>query len=626
MNSEFSFIQFFTAKTVICITLLLLCETTNAQKVYQEKDGIVMMEAEHTLSPLELWTISTNFSEYSGTGHLEFTGNTPDGKGISKSPLSYTFKIDNAGDYRLFIRGRSRLLDEERNDLCNDAWIRLEGDFELGTDGPQALDWLTNETKLFVGRGGNGDWGWGHKLDRKHVQPEAIYKFKKGDVYTLYISGRSTRFNIDRIVFVKTDADLNKAHTINTEYSWYDDGVTFERYHYEAINHFITTPSEGTSFYKDKRRNALAVDASNSSNRNDFASAFTLFSGKNGIYDITLKTMAEMDGESSYRLLVNSQLIGTYTNLPVTEEDDFQSQQVTFKNITLNSNDTIQVEAKPHSNSLIPEGEGYAWARGRWQNIVLRKSLYQGRLAVVADGNYRDSDDVGATPVSLAILSTLGLTDKLVYYAHSCDLKKGEKDPGGLFREQEMQTSCDGTAALWGGYDHISFFNCMQNKSAAIKALTEQINAAEHTNPLWIIEAGEPDIIWEAVNSSAMEKREFIYIVTHHPANDRGDEHDLNDVISLGIPVTNIHEIPDQNRLLKKSLADWYWAQDHTNRKINWLWKRGFHAQTVEMKYPPITGFFDVSDAGMIYYWATLLQGGDTECDVPKLKKLLLKL
>ena len=624
MGAVLHYVPFFKAKILFCAVFMLLSKTISSQKVYEEEDGIVMMEAEHTLSPLDLWMSSTHFKGYSGAGHLEFTGNTPYGDGASKSPLSYTFKINTSGDYGLFIRGRSRLLAEERHDLCNDVWIRLEGDFEIGTGGPSDIDWLTNETKLFVGRGGNGDWGWGHRLDRKHVQPEAIYKFKKGQTYTLYISGRSTRFNMDRIVFAKTGTDVDKAQNNTKESSWFGDALTFERYHYEAIDHFTNTTSENSSFYKDKKRNALAIDASTISSRKDFASAFTLFTGKKGVYDITLRTMAEMDGESSYRLLVNSQLIGTYTNLPVSEKDDFQPQHVTFKKVDLNRNDTLEVEAKTHSNSLIPEGTSYAWARGRWQSIVLQESLYQGRLAIVADGNYRDSDDVGATPVSLAILSTLGLTDKLVYYAHSCDLKKGEKDPGGLFREKEMQLSCDGTAALWGGFDHLTFFNCMQNKSAAIKALTEQINSTERTDPLWIIEAGEPDIIWEAVNSSAMEKRQFIYIVTHHPANDRGDYHNLNDVISLGIPAANIHEIPDQNTLLKKPLADWYWARDHTDKKINWLWDRGFQAQKAAMQYPPITGFFDVSDAGMVFYWATLLQGGDTACDVPKLKKLLL--
>jgi hypothetical protein len=42
------------------------------------------------------------------------------------------------------------------------------------------------------------------------------------------------------------------------------------------------------------------------------------------------------------------------------------------------------------------------------------------------------------------------------------------------------------------------------------------------------------------------------------------------------------------------------------------------------MHYPAIVGSFDCSDAGMVYYWATLPEGGDENPDVQKLKKLLL--
>ncbi len=235
-----------------------------------------------------------------------------------------------------------------------------------------------------------------------------------------------------------------------------------------------------------------------------------------------------------------------------------------------------------------------------------------------------DSDDIAGTPVSLAILRALGLEDKLVHYSHSCDLVKGGNDPGGTFREVEMQISSDGTASRWGGFDHIIFFNCQTQKAAAIADLKDKINVSTKTDPLWIIEAGEPDIMWEAVNLAEVEKREFVHIVTHHPANDKGDFYDLSDVMALGIPSVNLHAIPDQNKLLKKPLSDWYWARDHTDNRVKWLWDRGFLAQTTAMNYPAIVGKFDCSDAGMIYFWATIKAGGDAACDVPKLQALFL--
>ena len=45
-----------------------------------------------------------------------------------------------------------------------------------------------------------------------------------------------------------------------------------------------------------------------------------------------------------------------------------------------------------------------------------------GRIAIVADGNSPDPDDLGATAVSIALLRATGLEDRLVHYSHSCDL------------------------------------------------------------------------------------------------------------------------------------------------------------------------------------------------------------
>lgn len=250
------------------------------------------------------------------------------------------------------------------------------------------------------------------------------------------------------------------------------------------------------------------------------------------------------------------------------------------------------------------------------------QTVNQGRVAVVADGNYRDSDDICATPVSLGIFRALGLNDKVVHYSHSCDLQKGSSDPGGAFREAEMQTSCDGTASSWGGFDGLTFFNAFRDQDATIDDLTIHINNSTSSDPLWIIEAGEPDIMYEAVLQATPSKRQHIYVISHHPANDRGDFHDLDDVMALGIPDNHLHYIPNQNDLLKKDLNNWHWARDHSDSRIQWLWDRGYTAQTDAMMYNGIRGDFDCSDAGMIYYWATLPSGGDENCDIPKLKAL----
>lgn len=253
-----------------------------------------------------------------------------------------------------------------------------------------------------------------------------------------------------------------------------------------------------------------------------------------------------------------------------------------------------------------------------------------GRLAVVADGNYRDSDDICGTPVSLAILKAKGLADRLVHYSHSCDLKPGPKDPGGKSREVDMQTSCDGTVAVWGDFNNVTtFYNCQTQKAEVIEDLKKAIEISTADDPLWIIEAGEPDILYLALQAAEQSKRQHVYIITHHWANDKGDEYDLKQIKNSnkpridqmpGFDATKIHSIENQNKLLKKPLSKWHWARDHTDNRITWLWERGHYAQTEAMNYKWIVGDFDCSDAGMIWYWAT--GATDQHCDVPKLRKL----
>jgi hypothetical protein len=70
---------------------------------------------------------------------------------------------------------------------------------------------------MFVGRGGNGNWGWGTKYDIKHVQPNAIFYFQAGNTYTLTMAGRSQRFNIDRILIVSTKISVESSREIVKE-------------------------------------------------------------------------------------------------------------------------------------------------------------------------------------------------------------------------------------------------------------------------------------------------------------------------------------------------------------------------------------------------------------------------
>lgn len=245
-------------------------------------------------------------------------------------------------------------------------------------------------------------------------------------------------------------------------------------------------------------------------------------------------------------------------------------------------------------------------------NITLPNITNNASIAVVADGNSPDPDDIGATAVSLALLKSFGVENDLVYYSHSCDLDpfSGSRQTitpqQELNRQQLMQTSCDGTASRWTGFDHIAFYNCRTQRTLATDKLTEVINAATSIKPLAIILAGEPDIIYDAVQSAQPEKRQFVTIVSHHIANEESADEAGKNISDLerNFTAVTVDRIPDQNTGLKTDLSTWHWARDHSDSRIQWLWEQGKIAeQDGVVRFQ--TGFFDCSDAGMVYYQIT---------------------
>jgi len=186
--------------------------------IYTESDGLLLMDAEHTeTTDLDLWErVLPGDSRYlagsTNDEHLEFTGNNI-GSGDPNAPLVYTFRISKGGTYQLFIRARKRL-EGARKDLCNDCYVKIAGDFTSGNP-KAALSALLTDTKLY---GGDADgWGWAGSLDSEEADhTPAKYIFKAGETYTLTISGRSQRFNIDRIVLFHSDITRDWDHFINS--------------------------------------------------------------------------------------------------------------------------------------------------------------------------------------------------------------------------------------------------------------------------------------------------------------------------------------------------------------------------------------------------------------------------
>ena len=80
--------------SVFCLCISLLALSLYAQQTtWVEKDGYVIVESESTRSTLGKWAKRTDNPNYTGTCHLEFTGNGING-GDPNSPLHYKFKIN----------------------------------------------------------------------------------------------------------------------------------------------------------------------------------------------------------------------------------------------------------------------------------------------------------------------------------------------------------------------------------------------------------------------------------------------------------------------------------------------------------------------------------------------------
>ena len=99
---------------------------------------------------------------------------------------------------------------------------------------------------------------------------------------------------------------------------------------YRALEDFEYESKENNvPFYKDSLRDALAINAVEYKNK--FSSALAKFTGESGMYNIKFTSLKELDGESSYSIMVNETQIGTFQN-PETKVD-YELNTYSLKNI-----------------------------------------------------------------------------------------------------------------------------------------------------------------------------------------------------------------------------------------------------------------------------------------------------
>ncbi|WP_282179429.1 hypothetical protein [Maribacter stanieri] len=626
--------------------------------IFEEHKGIVAVEAEYyyrqTKTDLRNWhritkneitqsddRIENHSIDASNNGYIKVLPDTRvthsdeliQGENFSNKPgelaiLHYKVKINEPGRYYVWVRAYSTGSED------NGIHVGLNGEWpEHG----QRMQWCDDKN----------EWSWASKQRTKEEHcgvPHEIYlDISNSGIHDIQFSMREDGFEFDKFIVTKDKGYQPESKDHPVVITWpepsYYQLISLSEIENKTLP-VADFPVEKTGYYKDADGRWLAINP----NKNKEASTTTTFNFNDGSYDVVFVGVGENDGQSKFTVLINDKELGTFspalTNKMFDEGNDFNGL---WKNVSLQKGDKITVK------SAIGSSDGKEWARARWSGIIFapvgkgekvikadgtiknttangipKVQPPMGRIAIVADGNSPDPDDLGGTAVSLALLKATGFENRLVHYSHSCDLVRVDRISERAEKERHamMQTVCDVTARRWGGFDDITFFDAKWQQELTVNDLRDAINASSQNDPLWIVEAGEPDIIGYALQASKKSKHKYVKVVTHHPANDdAGDFFSWQDILDFGIEEIRI---PDQNTHLKVALPEWDWAKNHTDPRIQWVWLQGKIAEVDDVvKFQK--GKWDCSDAGMVLYWLTGATNGGLELGtVNDVKSLLL--
>jgi Bacterial Ig domain len=250
--------------------------------------------------------------------------------------------------------------------------------------------------------------------------------------------------------------------------------------------------------------------------------------------------------------------------------------------------------------------------------VMAHAAVPAGRLAFVNDASAsQDADDICAIPFQAAMMAAFDATDKLVHWSYNCDYSGNVIT---TVRMGQLETSLTGAIDRWGDSRYGDFnanmtFDCRNEtqRNAGIAHLAARINESSASDPLWIIEAGEPDVIGYALEAATVSKRQFVKVVTHHTHNDSGPFWHLTssaggrrNISTLpGMAADFIVRIPDQNTELKAAVSNFSWMTSSTDPRIEFL--EAQYLVSTSGAWNPRPSTVDMSDAGMVWF---VLDGG----------------
>ncbi len=247
-----------------------------------------------------------------------------------------------------------------------------------------------------------------------------------------------------------------------------------------------------------------------------------------------------------------------------------------------------------------------------------------GRMAVTSDGNAHDPDDIGGTPMTIAIMHAAGLLDKLVHvdYANHFAHEGHEGAANKPEMMNEMITSTEGAAKRFGNLDRGILFNCQKQLEEATANFVSEALRCTPEDPLWFICAGPmttANRYLDAVKAADPSKLASIHCVSHSARNGSHDPAQSWERMKREFPTAHFHVIANQNfaggeQGLCSPLRYWDWLENSANADLQWLYSRNRTAKTNQ-------GKFDVSDAGMAYWVISGLE--NAKAGVAEFKDLL---
>jgi len=259
----------------------------------------------------------------------------------------------------------------------------------------------------------------------------------------------------------------------------------------------------------------------------------------------------------------------------------------------------------------------------------------KGRIIISSDGNEHDHDDWSATALSLAILASQKMQDKLAVYVYSNHIwgsNRGRTVTNGLNSYQQMHQSALG-GQKWFGFNKTVFVCGVDDPEAASNAVCKEINKSSSSNPLFIIEAGPMQIVGEAFNKADKNKLKFVTLITHSEWNNNHanktegnwDDHSMSVTKWTFNKIKEQFNAPEKGGLTCIKILDQNGGRDYiglrTNRsEFDWIKsseykdKQPFYQKgSWDWLYSRLHTFidcvggelFDASDAGMVVFLLT---------------------